>query len=399
MATKTRAKGDGSIYKNAQGLWTCSLELPSENGKRRRKVFRNKDRGTVIKQLREFKAQLAEVGDMPTASWRADKWFMHWLDDIAPRLDTRPKTLAGYRSGLVGFAIPELGSLPLEKITPAHIRKVHDRVLNTPKPKGLREKPQEEWPDDVVMLSSTYALNVHNAMSAALKTAVSDGILRSNPCDRAARPRPRKAEQKALSLEEAIQLLAYCTTIEDGPLWATYLLTGARRGEILGLERDRVQDLLDLSWQLQRIPNLKRDAAADYEYRHLNGSLYLTRPKSSKGWRIIPLVEPLKSIMGLAVQAAEDELVFTRNGQAWDPDAATDRWKEVLAGAGLPDDIVLHGSRHTTADLLYAAGVPEDLIMDILGHSVRSVTRGYRTRTDIKRLTDAMTKLSKQLTA
>lgn len=394
-----RGHNEGSIYKRkADGLWACAVTLPpGPDGKPRRKVVTSKDRNTVVKKLREIKLQLAEAGDLPTTSWRADKWFTHWLDDIAPRTEIRPKTLAGYRSGLTLYAIPELGKLKLEQITPAHVRKVHDRVMNTPKPKALRDKPREEWPSGTATLSSTYALNVHNAMSAALKTAVDESLLRSNPCDRTSAPRPRNAEQKALTLDQAIQLLAYCTTIPDGPLWATYLLTGARRGEILGLERDRVGDVLDLSWQLLRLANLERDAAPDYEYRHLRGSLYLTRPKSKKGWRIIPLVEPLRSIMGLALKGADGSLVFTEDGQAYDPDRATDRWKAVLAGAGLPDDVVLHGSRHTTVDLLYAAGVPEDVIMDIVGHTTRQTTRGYRTRADIGRLTEAMEKMSAQL--
>jgi integrase len=400
MRGTMRGHNEGSIYKeSSSGLWACAVTLPpGPDGKPRRKVVRSKQRATVVTKLRELKAQLAEAGDLPTQSWRADKWFMHWLDDIAPRMKTRPKTLAGYRSGLTLYAIPELGRLRLEQITPAHIRKVHDRVTGTPKPKALRNLPPEEWHEGTEMLSSTYALNVHNAMSAALKTATAENLIRSNPCDKAGRPGVRDAQQKALTVAQAVDLLAYCATIPDGPLWASYLLTGARRGELLGLERDRVGDVLDLSWQLQRVANMERDASPDYEYRHLEKSLYLTRPKSSKSWRVIPLVEPLRSIMALALQQARGDLVFTEDGKPYyDPDNATDRWKEVLGGAGLPDDVVLHGSRHTTVDLLYAAKVPEDLIMDIVGHSTRSVTRGYRSRADLARLTAAMEQMSAQL--
>lgn len=394
-----RGHNEGSLYKRkSDGMWCAAISLPAAPGKQRRKVVTAKDKATAAKKLRELRAQLETLGDMPTVSWRVDKWVTHWLDDIAPRTDLRPKTLAGYRSGLIGFVIPELGRYKLDQLTPAHVRKVHDRVLSTPKPKHLRDKPQGEWPEGTAMLSSTYALNVHNALSSALSAAVKDGILTRNVCDNTDRPKARNAEQKALTVDEAVRLLAYCATIPDGPLWASYLLTGARRGELLGLETDRVTDVLDLSWQLQRVTNMERDASPDYEYRHLIKSLYLTRPKSKKGVRIIPLVEPLRSIMALAVQQASDGLVFTNDGGPYDPDKATDRWAEVLENAGLPADVVLHGSRHTTVDLLYAAKVPEDLIMDIVGHSTRSVTRGYRSRADVKRLADAMERMSAQLT-
>lgn len=49
----------------------------------------------------------------------------------------------------------------------------------------------------------------------------------------------------------------------------------------------------------------------------------------------------------------------------------------------------LHGVRHTTIDLLHEAGVPEHVIMKIAGQSTRSVTRGYTSRGNQKRPTEA----------
>ena len=381
-----RGKGDGALYKQADGLWACAVELPpDQTGKRRRKVVRGKDKRTVQNKLRDLKLELAEAGDMPTASMTAEKWFTHWIDDIEPRTNTRPSTIRGYRSVINGFIIPAIGKKKLGQLAPQDVRGVHDLIMSTPKPRGLRGKPPEEWPEGTEMLSSTYALNAHNAMSAALKAAYREGLVRSNVCDKVDRPRARVTDQAALELEEAIQVLAYCATIKDGPLWASYLLTGARRGELLGLECERVDGDLDLSWQLQRITNLK-DAAPDYEKRHLVKSLYLTRPKSNAGWRVLPLVDPLKSILKLAVGGRASGLVFTNGGAPWDPDDATDRWKEVLAGAGIKrTDVVLHGSRHTAVDLLYAAGVDEDLVQDIVGHSTVAMTRKYRTKSKLQR--------------
>lgn len=401
---QTRSKGDGGLYKQADGLWACTVELPpDQEGRRRRKTMRGKDRGTVQRKLTALKLQLADSGDMPTASMTAEKWFTHWIDDIEPRTDTRPSTIRGYRSVINGFIIPAVGKKKLEQLSAQDVRAVHDLVMATPKPHPLRGRAPEDWPakyctipdadgkhehvgnHEVPMLSSTYALLAHNAMSASLKAAYREGLVRSNVCDKVDRPRPRVTAQAALELEEAIQVLAYCATIPDGPLWASYLLTGARRGELLGLECERVDGDLDLSWQLQRVTNLS-DAAADYEKRHLVKSLYLTRPKSNAGWRVLPLVEPLRSILKLAVNGRKTGLVFTDRGAPWDPDAATDRWKEVLAGAGIErTDVVLHGSRHTAVDLLYAAGVDEDLVQDIVGHSTVAMTRKYRTKSKLQR--------------
>lgn len=391
----TRGKGEGSIYKRADGMWCASVELPAGlDGKRRRKVICKKDKAAVVKTMRDVQTQLAKSGDLATSSTTVEKWMRHWLDDIAAQ-KLRPKTLAGHRTVMDGYIIPVLGKKRLEKLTAQDVRKLHSVMQSTPKDPALRGT---DVPDGTEMLSSTYALLAHNVLSAALKTALREGKITANPCELVDRPRKRVTNQKALDVDQAIRLLQHLATRLDGPLWATYLLTGARRGEILGLETDRVSDVLDLSWQLQRITDISK-APADWEHRHLRSTLYLSRPKSNAGWRIIPLVEPLKSILKLHMTGKPAGLVFTRDGEPWGPDAATKAWKALLVEAGLPDDVVLHGARHTAVDLLYEAGVPDAMISEIVGHSSRAMTQKYRSRGNTKQLTAAMDSMSALLAA
>jgi integrase len=399
-AKPRRPQGEGGVYQRGDGMWCISVELPEGlDGKRRRKVICRKDKAAVVAEMRKVKSELAKRGDLATSSTTVAKWMAHWMDDIAPQT-IRPKTLAGYRTVVDGYIVPTLGRKRLEKLSAQDVRSLHTIMQATPKDLSLRGK--EDLPPGTVMLSSTYALLAHNALSTALKVALREGKIGANPCDLVDRPRKRVAEQKALDTPQAVKLLKYLGTLldgddeqgkQDGALWATYLLTGARRGEILGLEADRVGDVLDLSWQLQRITDISK-VPADWEYRKLGSTLYLTRPKSNAGWRIIPLVEPLRAILRLQVGDRKDGLVFTRNGRPWDPDGATKAWSAVLAKAGLPGDVVLHGARHTTVELLYAAKVPEDIIQAIVGHSTRAMTRSYKTRTDSARLIEGMESLS-----
>jgi integrase len=392
----TRGKGEGSIYKRSDGMWCASVDLPKGlDGKRRRKVICRKDKAMVVKLMREAQAQVAKHGNIATSSTTLEKWMRHWIDDIAA-LKLRPKTLAGHRTVMDNYIIPILGSKRLEKLTAADVRKLHMAMQSTPKDLTLRG--ETDLPPGTEMLSSTYARLAHNVLSGSLKVALREGRITANPCDLVDKPTARITEQKALDVPEAIKLLKHLATRQDRALWATYLLTGARRGEILGLEADRVTDELDLSWQLQRITDISK-APQDWEHRHLRSTLYLSRPKSKAGWRVVPLVEPLKSILALHVGNQREGLVFTRNGEPWDPDAATKAWASLLIEAGLPDDVVLHGSRHTAVDLLYEAGVPEQVIMEIVGHTTRAVTRGYKTKGNRKQLTDAMDKMSKLLEA
>lgn len=392
-----RSNGDGALFKDGRGYWTVRIELPrGVNGKRRQKVVRRKDRKLAKAELDKFMDELKKHGDLPTSNLSVERWLQHWITDVAPK-EIRPKSYASYKSMTETWLIPLLGSKKLDSLTADHVRHMFKVIMSTPRSQKLRDKKPDELPKGTPMVGPDTAIKAHAVLSSALKTAMREGKATRNVCEMVDPPRKAKVAQSALTTEQAIQLLAHIATRADGALWATYLLTGARRGEILGLEVDRVTDTLDLSWQLLRIPDIST-APADYEYRHLRGTLYLTRPKTKSGWRIVPLVEPLRSILALHMQGMKEGLVFTRNGEPWDPDRATKEWAKLLAEAGLPNDVVLHGARHTAVDLLDAAGVDWDTIKDIVGHSTRQMSQAYRSKPDMKRLTGALEQVAAMLT-
>lgn len=408
--TRRRGSGEGGLYqRSSDGMWCASIELPiGEDGQRRRRVVCRRLKADARDELRKIQDQLAEQGDIiVSGAMTLEKWITYWLKEIAPK-KIRPNTLSSYRSPIENHIIPAIGRHQLAKLTPEHIRHLHKTMAQTPADPKVRRLPKDERPEAAEMMSSTSILLAHNALSAALKTAVREGNkgIRVNPCDLVDRPRKRVVKRTALTVEESIQLLAFCATIPDGPLWASYLLTAARRGELIGLEPGRVTDHLDLSWQTQRVKDIA-NSPDDYEYRPVKGKLYLTRPKSESSWRMIPLVEPLRSTIGLAMKTGQGGFVFNewRNdgtdedpewvntGRPWDPTRADRRWNAVLKAAGLPD-VDLHDLRHTTVDLLYAAEVPEQTIRDIVGHLTVDMTRKYRTTVDMDRLRAALTKMS-----
>lgn len=387
-----RGKGESAVYRvpadKAKPLkhWTAAVELPpGPNGERRRKVIRRKNKAELLAELSNVRRDLEKRGDLPTKNQTVEQWFTYWLREIAAKR-VRPNTLDGYRRSVENHIIPAIGKTKLDKVTAATIRRVHDAVLS----KGL---------------NSTTALLAHRTMSVSFKAAVREGRIGRNPTTLVDAPRKATTTLNALTLDESVQVLRHLANQPDGALWATILLTGARRGEIIGLERSRVTDVIDLSWQLIRIEKTDVDgvinAPSDYEYRHITGGLYWTRPKSSKGWRVIPLVEPLRSILRNHLDSTPENpwgLVFTRNGRPYGPDLAGKDWRKMLTAAGIDKNVRLHDGRHTTAELLYAAGVPEDLLIEILGHSTRVMSRSYKTRVDLERLRGAMQQLSDMVT-
>lgn len=396
----TRGKGEGSVYKRASdGLWCVRIELPKgPMGERRTKVVCRKVKADALTEMDALKAELKKHGNLPTRSLTLERWLRRWIDEIAPA-EIRPKSYASYKSTVDLWLIPILGRHRIETLNADHVRAMFKAIQSTPKSLKMREKPEKEWPKGTVMVGADTAIKCHAVLSSALKTAMREGKATRNVCEMVDPPRKAKVAQNSLSAAQAIELLAHLATRRDRALWACYLLTGARRGEILGLEADRVTGTLDLSWQLLRITEADMaKAPADYERRHLTGTLWLTRPKSSSGWRVLPLVEPLRSILALHMQGRGPGLIFTRDdGTPWDPDTITDAWADLMVEAGMPKGVVLHGARHTMIDILDAAGVDRNTQKDIVGHSSIKMTEAYRTRVDQGKLTVAMESMSRML--
>lgn len=379
-----RGKGEGALFRVPKDTtkplkyWKGVIELPSQNGDRRRLPITRKDKKELIKLMAEAKAELERRGDLPTANQTVEQWFTYWVEQVAAK-EVRPNTLDGYRRTVNNHIIPAIGKVKLDKVTATHVRRVHDSILA----KGL---------------SSTTALLAHRTMSVSFKIAMREGRIGRNPAELTAAPRKARPTLEALDLDEALHFLERASHDPvRGARWATALLTGARRGEVLGLEVDRVTDVVDLSWQLIRLPlsgvDGKPVVPADYEYRHITGGLYLTRPKSSKSWRIIPLTGPLKAILDQYIPAMppnEWGLLFTNDGKPISPDQASRDWRTDMQKYGIEKNVRLHDARHSTVDLLLEAGIPEDLVMDIVGHSVRATTRAYKSPQNRKRLVAAM---------
>lgn len=391
-----RSQQSPFFWREDKQLWVAVLELPPKAGKRRRKYIYGATPDELKKKLKAERRTLEDRGDLPTSSPTAAWWFNYWITNVAP-LTTRPNTLVGYESVVRNHIIPALGKKKLSKLMPDDIREVHDRILKTPK---IQSKP------DGAKLSSTYALNAHRIMARALKIAEREGKIGRNPCDLMDAPRKRKPELEVLDIPEAKAVLKQAAIALDAEgeydpmpmLYAFYLLTACRRGEALGLEWSRISTYIDVNKQLQRIRDMD-GAPADYSVTHLEGNFYLTEVKTNAGNRVLPLVEPLLTMLKLHSARSgggKHGLVFCHaDGAPIDPDSVTVGWQRWLKNSGITGKHVrLHDLRHTTVDLLYEAHVPEDIIIDIVGHSTRMQSRAYKVRRSDPRLTSAMEALS-----
>lgn len=367
---KRRAQGSGTVFRDQRGYWTVVLPLPSVDSKRRRKSYRSKNREVVLGHLRAFEKARAGT-DLPSSTsypsgsgTTVGEWFDYWLAEcVYPQL--RPRTADGYRSAVNTHIVPALGAdTSLSEVRASSIRRIQHL---------MREK-----------CSPTTVRNAHVIAARAFDVAVREEEIERNPVGLVEQPRPARPNLDVPTIDEARYPIAALRDRGDRLKWMTYLLTGGRRGAVIGLEKNRVTSHIDISRQMQTLRRGESGrpiAPPDFDYRHLDGSFFLTRPKSKAGWRTVPLISPLRELMEHHLETMAPNkwgLVFTRNGRPIDPNVETRLCPEVQRELlGEDRHVRLHDLRHAAVDLLYAAGVPEELIVELVGHSTRSMTRSY----------------------
>lgn len=392
--TKRRAPGDGGLHKRKDnGLWVGSVEIPSADGKQRKKYVAAKDYKEAKRKLDDLRDEVRS-GNIPvSSSTTVVNWLRYWVDTIK-KPHVRPNTYDWYEEAIRLHIVPNLDpKLKLKQLTAIDIRAMLDKI-------GTSSNQQR----------------AHKTLKLALKSAVTERYVGRNAADAVEVPGHIKKTRGALTAEAATLAIAAALQLEasrdeDTPIlgarWVAAFLTGARPAELLGLEWDRVDltnGVVDLAWQLQQVdqahgcgepdgknypcgkkrpsfcPQARWDLPAKFEYRECLGSLLWTRPKSVAGTRIVPLIGPLHQMLKQHHQQGgpnPHNLVWHRpDGHPLTRHDDAREWKTVLTQAQLPK-VDIYAARHTTATLLQELGVGEEVRMQIMGQSSAAAHRGY----------------------
>lgn len=390
MADKRRTYGDGALYfKESRGLWVARLDVGWDaNGNRKRWEATSRTKEGALNKLRQARTDLANLGTIPTKGMKVSAWLDRWLEDIV-RPHRKPGTYADYRQTVAKHIAPRIGKVAISTLSPTHVRTLY------------RDVSKES--------SIGNANKVHRVLRAALSDAEREGIVPRNVA-KLVKTTASKVTRGALSAEDAKTIIS--KTAKTDPMaarWAAALLTGARQGEILGLTWDRIDleaGTLDISWQLQRLnyrhacggtaekpackfktaaacPSRELDVPDGFEYEHLVGAACMTRPKSARSTRKIPI--PPLLVEALKKRRRESIKTLNPYGLVWTDDAGNpvDDRKDLEAWYAMLDSldierVPLHSARHTTATLLMELGVDVTIIQSIMGHSQATTTQAYQ---------------------
>jgi integrase len=273
-----------------------------------------------------------------------------WLDQWLEEKRAGDRTLEAYRTRVELYLKPTLGRIKLADLTPADVRRAM---------RELERMPGER----VDRLSAGSIKSVHVTLSASLTDAWRDGHIGVNVARLASVPRsatyiepPTQTELDRI-LEELEPHTLY-------PLFLTLRWTGARLGEILGLER-RFLDLEARTLTIHRQPR---------------GRALKTR--TSRRTLVIP--QSVADELARVPHRLGSDLVFTTaNGRPIDPRWILTVFDHALEASGArPSEHAdlrkyrPHDLRHAFATMLLEAAVPPATVAAWLGHaSLRELDR------------------------
>ncbi|THD58770.1 MAG: DUF4102 domain-containing protein [Bradyrhizobium sp.] len=173
----------------------------------------------------------------------------------------------------------------------------------------------------------------------------------TNPC-RGIERNPEPPRKRYLSGEELMRLTMELTKQERqfADIIRLLLLTGARRGEVLGMR----WSALDLTKGIWTKP------AAETKQASLH---------------VVPLSEPVVTLLK-AIERGKSEFVFPSDSTTGHVVEISKAWWKLRESAGL-SDLRIHDLRHSFASYLASSGASLPLIGALLGHSNPTTTARY----------------------
>lgn len=355
-----RGKGEGSVYRRADGYWVGAVEVGRyPNGKRRKARVVRRYKADVLEEMDKLRAA-ARDGVIPDRTKTLATYLRYWLTDVIAG-SVSDVTYKEYVRRIEQRIIPAIGHVRLGRLTKAHVQAMVNQLARD----GLSPNSQR---------------TVLSTLTQALSWAVGD-LVPSNPAEHVQRPQDVKVKIDD-ALDEA-QAKAVIRAAKGDPLYALFWLAlkyGLRLGE-----------LLNLRW-----------TDIDFE----KGEMEVRKSKTAAGVRQLPLIPEAAEVLkahrrGTVVHSLDGYVFAAPNGGKLHPQRVREAWSDVLAAAKVPHMCTrcgtdkdcssavrrFHSSRHTAATLLLEAGVPLEVVSAILGHAdIQTTSTIYaKVRNDLKR--------------
>lgn len=364
---KTNTNIDGYSYYRTRLTVGCDSK-----GKPIRKTFYGKTKGEAEKKKRDYKKSLESGLNPDLSSQTLDKAMYTWLWEIEKPSGNKSSTFERYESIYRNYIQDtRLGQLIISDIKKLPIQKYYNELLEKGK-------------------SYSQISNIHKLLNKFFGYAESESYIIKNPMKGLKVPKSNEEDIRediksieTLTNKEINKLIDNLGSIKLRYIIMFALLTGARMGEVLALEKS---DIYDTAVRINKsVRNVRVfDDEDNYHY-----ALKITRPKTKGSNREVPLPKTLvKELSKLDILVKEEKLKlgpnYTENnllfpsltGTYIDAKNLRRSWKRALKDVSIPY-IKFHALRHTYATNLIRNGASLLTVSRLLGHSSIKTTEIY----------------------
>jgi len=345
MAARRSSRGGGSLQDLGGGRWRSQGIDPT--GKRRSTIHHATTKREAVEAHQRFMVRLGNGAPGPsprTVNDLLDAYLEHKKPGLAPTTFWRYTN----RTKHVRDAI---GKVKLDKVTPYLLDEFYRSPAVTPHAaQGI----------------------AYTILGPAFKQAHRWGWIASNPAKDASPPSSIKRQMNPPAHDEVLALTA--ALLRDGPEWLgvfVHLLavTGARKGEVLGLRWD------DIDWQAGAI-SIRRNVA-----RTPALGVFTKEPKTARGRRTVAVGEGTVALLDAYWQRAggsDTPWLFPGDPLAGDlplsPAILDKAWQKAQRKHGITWR--MHDIRHMVATTALSGGANLRAVADFLGHARPEVTLG-----------------------
>ena len=348
---KRRANGEGSIRKRSDGRWEgrYTAGRNPETGKPIYKNVLGKTQAEVKAKLKAAIEDSANLDMLKAEQYTTGQWMDVWFENCA-KIKVRPSSHQTYRGYIDNHIKPNIGDIPLNKLSSLHLQKLYKKLLTGGRVERIESKGQPKG------LSAKTVRNINQVISSAMDFAKDQKLISSNPTDGCALPKLEHKEMKTLPVEQLTSFLREAKESGVFELYYIELATGLRRGELLGLKWEDI-DLTQGSLRVQR------------QVARINGEIIEAPLKTKNAYRTLPLsADAVGVLQEQRKKSGSSPYVFpSPTGGPISPDSVLHMLHRVLKRAGLAQ-VRFHDLRHTFATLALQNGVDIKTVSGMLGH-------------------------------
>ncbi|MBX4972148.1 tyrosine-type recombinase/integrase [Rhizobium lentis] len=362
----------GHIRERSPGKWAIVLDVPDpETGKRRRKW--HKFHGTKRQAETECARLVAELSGgsyIEPAKTTVREFMVRWL--AHEKANVSPKTHQRYEELLLKNVAPVIGSVIMNKLTPARIDGCWTILLESGRRPKKRREGASSKAEEKKGLSPRTVHHCRRVMLSAFEQAVKWDLLKKNPV---ALTKPPKVEKKPMEAFNASQTGVMLDELRKSRVFIAALLAalcGLRRGEIVALrwrDVDFANGTVAIRESAEQVGTLVRYKETK-SGKSRSVALSTTVLEELKRHRLSQAEEQLK----VGIRPDENSFIIAQvEGSPLKPVSLTHEWTRLLAKTSLPR-IRFHDLRHSHATQLLAAGVHPKIASERLGHSTIGIT-------------------------